>query len=114
MLQSRTVVPEYLHEKAYCPTCRRAVFQTAQDELRNCAIGPTAKATAVYLRHELSSQSAKASAELHADYSRGSDVATHIFGTRFGGYLNADSYAAYNVINPKGRRWSPHSSFPSS
>jgi len=172
VLQPRTLATEYLHEEAYCPTCRRAVFQTAQDELRNCAIGPTAKATAVYLRHELklsfrdvqkifstlfgmsfvpasamafSSQSAKASAELyadlhrkvraariihgdethrridgksaqpwyagnrafdffHADYSRGSDVATHIFGTRFGGYLNAGSYAAYNAINPKGRQ----------
>jgi len=38
---------------AYCPGCRREVFQTADDELRNCEIGPVTKAAAVYLRHEV-------------------------------------------------------------
>jgi hypothetical protein len=53
VLQPKTVVTAYQHESAYCPNCRRAVFQTAEGELRHCQIGPTAKATAVFLRHEL-------------------------------------------------------------
>ena len=40
----------------------------------------------------------------HADYSRGSEVATSIFGSTFSGNLVADSYAAYNAINPKRRQ----------
>jgi|SRR5579862_75811 len=53
VLQPKTVVTAYRHGTAFCPSCRRPVFQTAEGELRNCQIGPTAKATAVYLRHEL-------------------------------------------------------------
>jgi transposase len=53
ILQPKTVVTAYQHDTAFCPNCRRPVFQTAQGELRNCQIGPTAKATAVFLRHEL-------------------------------------------------------------
>jgi len=53
VLQPRTVVTEYVHDQSYCPNCRRAVFQTAPDELRNCSIGPITKAVAVYLRHEV-------------------------------------------------------------
>lgn len=53
VLQPRTVVTEYVHQMAYCPGCRREVFQTAEDELRNCEIGPVTKAAAVYLRHEV-------------------------------------------------------------
>jgi transposase len=53
VLQPKTVVTSYLHDTAFCPQCRRPVFQTAAGELRNCQIGPTAKATAVFLRHEL-------------------------------------------------------------
>jgi len=52
VLQPRTVVTEYVHHMAYCPKCRREVFQTADEELRNCSIGPVTKAVAVYLRHE--------------------------------------------------------------
>ncbi len=40
----------------------------------------------------------------HADYSRSSEVATSIFGSSFSGNLVADSYAAYNAINPKRRQ----------
>jgi len=40
----------------------------------------------------------------HMDYSRSSEVAVSIFGHSFGGYLVADSYAAYNAINPTGRQ----------
>ena len=53
VLQPKTVVTAYRHDTAFCPNCRRPVFQTAEGELRNCQIGPTAKATAVFLRHEL-------------------------------------------------------------
>ena len=53
VLQPRTVVTEYVHQLAYCPACRREVFQTAEGELRNCDIGPLTKAAAVYLRHEV-------------------------------------------------------------
>jgi len=53
VLQPRTVVTEYVHQMAYCPGCRREVFQTAEEELRNCEIGPVTKAAAVYLRHEV-------------------------------------------------------------
>ena len=53
VLQPRTVVTEYVHQMAYCPGCRRDVFQTAEGELRNCEIGPLTKAAAVYLRHEV-------------------------------------------------------------
>jgi hypothetical protein len=53
VLQPKTVVTSYQHDTAFCPHCRRPVFQTAEGELRNCQIGPTAKATAVFLRHEL-------------------------------------------------------------
>lgn len=172
VLQPRTIVTEYVHQTAYCPECRREVFQTAPEELRNCSIGPVAKAMAVYLRHEFnlsyrsveklfsslfgmpfvpasamafSDQCATSGAELyadlqckvraakiihgdethwridgksaqlwyagntgidffHADFSRGSDVAVQIFGESFGGHLVADSYAAYNIINPEGRQ----------
>jgi transposase len=40
----------------------------------------------------------------HADTSRGSDVATSIFGSAFKGALVADSYAAYNAINAQRRQ----------
>jgi len=53
ILQPKTFVTRYVHDTAFCPCCRRPVFQTGKGELRNCPIGPTAKATAVFLRHEL-------------------------------------------------------------
>ncbi len=53
VLQPKTLVIKYIHKQAYCPNCRRDVFQTAEGELRNCEIGPVAKAAAVYMRHEL-------------------------------------------------------------
>ncbi|MCK5803503.1 MAG: IS66 family transposase, partial [Lentisphaeria bacterium] len=172
VLQPRTVITEYVHQLAYCPECRREVFQTAEGELRNCKIGPVTKAAAVYLRHEVklsyrdvrkvftglfgmsfvpasamafSHRTAEQGASFyedlrdkvraavvihgdethwringksaqlwyagntdfaffHADPSRGSDVAVSIFGNAFGGNLVADSYAAYNAINPKRRQ----------
>ncbi|MDZ4199118.1 MAG: transposase, partial [Kiritimatiellia bacterium] len=40
----------------------------------------------------------------HADRSRGSDVASSIFGTAFPGHFIGDSYAAYNAIHAKRRQ----------
>jgi len=51
VLRPRTVVTEFIHTPAYCPNCRRDVCATADDELRNCSIGPVAQSAAVYLRH---------------------------------------------------------------
>ena len=53
VLQPRTFVTDFVHDLSFCPQCRRPVFQTAPDELRNCQIGPVTKATAVFLRHEV-------------------------------------------------------------
>lgn len=53
VLTPRTHVTRYVHAMAWCPDCRRTVFQTAAGELRNCQIGPVTKATAVFLRHTL-------------------------------------------------------------
>ena len=53
VLQPRTHVVRYTHDLAFCPNCRREVYQTAEGELRNCQIGPTTKATAVFLRQTL-------------------------------------------------------------
>jgi hypothetical protein len=52
-LQPQTFVTEFVHDTAYCPQCRRPVFQTASNELRNALIGPLTKAVAVFLRHEV-------------------------------------------------------------
>ncbi len=51
VLQPSTKATEFVHAQAYCPRCRRNVFDTAPNELRNCQIGPVTQAVAVYLRH---------------------------------------------------------------
>lgn len=51
VLQPRTFVTKFIHDTAFCPKCRRSVFQTAPGELRHSLIGPVTKATAVFLRH---------------------------------------------------------------
>jgi hypothetical protein len=53
VLQPKTLVTAFVHDTAFCPTCRRPVFQTAQGELRNSLIGPVTQATAVFLRHQV-------------------------------------------------------------
>jgi hypothetical protein len=53
VLQPKTRVTQFVHDTAFCPKCRRPVFQTAPDELRNSRIGPVTKATAVFMRHEV-------------------------------------------------------------
>jgi transposase len=53
VLQPKTFVTRFVHDTAFCPACRRPVFQTAPNELRNSLIGPVTKATAVFLRHEV-------------------------------------------------------------
>lgn len=49
----QTVVTEYVHHQAWCPTCRRLVSQHLEGELPNAPIGPNAKAAALYLRYGL-------------------------------------------------------------
>jgi hypothetical protein len=46
-----TVVTKYLHEEAFCPSCRRSVVGTGPDEIPNAPIGPVAKSAAGYLRY---------------------------------------------------------------
>ena len=53
VLQPKTQVVNFRHKQAYCPKCRRPVFKDGPSELRHSAIGPVAKATAVYLRYGL-------------------------------------------------------------
>jgi transposase len=52
VLRPRTIVTNWVHETAWCPGCRRKVFTTLEGELPFAPIGPTAKAAALYLRHE--------------------------------------------------------------
>lgn len=72
VLQPKTVVTCYQHDTAFCPNCRRPVFQTSEKELRNCQIGPTAKATAVFLRHKLK-----------LSYRNVREIFAHLFGLPF-------------------------------
>jgi hypothetical protein len=53
VLVPRTHVTQFVHEQCICPRCRREVYQTAPGELRNCAIGPVARALAIHLRYDL-------------------------------------------------------------
>ena len=53
VLTPRPVVTQYLHEEAYCPTCRISVVQESPGELLHAPIGPVAKSTAVYLRYRI-------------------------------------------------------------
>lgn len=53
VLEPRTVATVFQHQQAYCPDCDRWVWQAGPGELPGAYIGPAAKATAVYLRHEL-------------------------------------------------------------
>lgn len=53
ILQPKTFVTKFVHDTAFCPKCRRSVFQTAPNELRNSPIGPVTKAAAVFMRHEV-------------------------------------------------------------
>lgn len=53
VLEPRTVATAFHHQQGYCPDCDRLVWQSGPGELPGAYIGPAAKATAVYLRHEL-------------------------------------------------------------
>jgi len=53
VIQPRPLVTRFVHNTAFCPTCRRPVYATASGELRNCSIGPTSKAVGVWLHHQL-------------------------------------------------------------
>ena len=53
VLVPQTRVTKFVHQQCICPRCRREVYQTAPGELRNCAIGPLARAVATHLRYDL-------------------------------------------------------------
>jgi len=53
VLEPRTRVTCFEHHQAYCPQCKRPVWQTAPGELPGAYIGPVAKSTATYLRYTL-------------------------------------------------------------
>lgn len=53
ILQPRTLVTNFKHQQAWCPSCNRAVIKAAEGELLNCSIGPVTKAAAVFLRYGL-------------------------------------------------------------
>ena len=53
ILRPQTLRTEYIHETAWCPNCKKQVFQTVENEIPFAPIGPNAKATALFLRHEL-------------------------------------------------------------
>lgn len=49
----RPVVTAYVHHQAWCPQCRRAVYQAAAGELPGKQIGPLTRAVAMHLRYDL-------------------------------------------------------------
>ena len=53
VLKPRTHVTHFRHRQAFCPRCRRPVLRPADGELLHHAIGPVARATALYLRYGL-------------------------------------------------------------
>lgn len=48
-----TVVTRYVHEEAYCGSCRRTVAQAGEGEMLHAAIGPVAQSAAIYLRYRI-------------------------------------------------------------
>ena len=61
VLEPRVVVTCFLHEQVHCATCDRHVHAPGPGELPGSYIGPAAKATALYLRHELHASDRKIS-----------------------------------------------------
>jgi transposase len=53
VLRPQIIVTEYIHTSAWCPNCEKQVVQTLDKEIPNAPIGPSAKATALFLRHDL-------------------------------------------------------------
>lgn len=72
VIQPATHVICFTHQQAWCPACERHVIQAAQGELLGCAIGPVAKATAVYLRYGIG-----------LTYRKVEQVFTQLFNLRF-------------------------------
>jgi len=53
VLEPRTVVTCFRHQQAYCPSCGKDMWLPGAGEMPGAYIGPTAKATAAYLRYQL-------------------------------------------------------------
>jgi hypothetical protein len=54
VLEPRSVAVCYVHHQGYCPRCDCNVVQPGPGELLGSYIGPATKATAIYMRYELS------------------------------------------------------------
>jgi transposase len=54
LLEPRTLVTSFQHQQGYCPHCDKRVWQPGPGEMPGAYIGPAAKATAAYLRYQLS------------------------------------------------------------
>jgi len=53
VLCPQTIVTEYTHTSAWCPTCKKQVDRVLDGELHRAPIEPNAKVAALFLRHEL-------------------------------------------------------------
>ncbi len=53
VLSPRTIVTEFRHATAWCPSCQRQVLQTLPGEIPDAPIGPNTKVVALWLRHQL-------------------------------------------------------------
>jgi len=53
VIRPRPLVTRYVHRRAHCRRCNRAVVQAGKDEIPNAPIGPVAKSAAVYLRYRI-------------------------------------------------------------
>jgi transposase-like protein len=54
VLQPRTIVTAFHHQQAFCARCDKNVWLPGPGEMPGAYIGPAAKATAAYLRYQLS------------------------------------------------------------
>lgn len=53
VIEPRTEVVKYIHERSFCSTCNRPVVQPGEGELLNAPIGPVAKSVAIFLRYRI-------------------------------------------------------------
>jgi transposase len=67
VLEPRTVVTCFRHHLAHCPQCDKNVWQAGPGEMPGAYIGPSAKATAAYLRYQLNVPTRKIS-QFFADF----------------------------------------------
>jgi transposase len=72
VLIPRTHVTRFEHRQSFCPHCRRAVHQSAPEEMPGCHIGPVTRAVATHLRYDL-----------QIPYRKVQYILAHLFGMPF-------------------------------